>query len=110
MRSRFGSSPSRKGFLPGRSGGSACVTSGEPAGSASVATRSEIRLRIMSAVSIAWYLSARVSAPKWCFVPGREHSGCMVSAGTNATKKQFPLRFKGFAQEIFASNAEVSQN
>lgn len=83
---------------------------GELVGSASVATRSEIKLRIMSAVSIAWYQSMRVRASKWCFVPMKEQSGCRVSTGTNTTKKQIPVRFKSDGAESGCSNPEWSQD
>ena len=56
-------SPSGVDFFAGRKGFSPNGAAGELVGSASVATRSEIKLRMIITVSIAWCLSVRVSVP-----------------------------------------------
>jgi hypothetical protein len=71
-------------FLAARNGGLGRGGTGVLAGSASVDTRSEIKLRIMSAVSIAWFaVSTGQSAEAWCLFR-QEHDGRMVSAGITA--------------------------
>jgi hypothetical protein len=40
----------------------------------------------------------------------KEQSGCRVSAGTNTTKKQIPVRFKSDGGESGCSNPQWSQD
>src|SRR6188768_752903 len=97
-------------FLPARSGGSARGGMGVLAGSASVATRSEIKLRMMSAVSIAWWAGQHGSECRTDVLFQLERDGRMVSAGINITEKHISFRDKAVDQKCGMLHPATSQD
>jgi len=94
----------------GRSGGRARGGTGVLAGSASVATRSEIKLRMMSAVSIAWWAGQHGSECRVDVLFRLERDGRMVSAGINTTEKQISFRYKAVDEKCCSYMQPTSQD